>query len=1338
MGTKKVKVVANSSSKQEAEENDLTLEEKIYNIFDEAQKSVGVHRVLLRKLINIVENDNGALREESMKIILRGCVDRVMFVSKKEPAVERIVKFYCNFMINSSTTNETFVKGMEHMLMRSLGQDKTVRFRAVQIIATILTDMPSDADLDENLWHSLGTIITPRLRDRAPNVRLWAIQAVSRLQNPEDEDNYLIAELLRLMCTDISTDIRVAAVETICICSQSLPGVVERIRDIKTEVRCAAIDALRKAKVGVRHLNTALRAQIVQYGLNDRENKVKYSARALIFSWIDDLDSNVPKLFHYLNLHSNRVDANQAEKQCQHVAFAIMHELDKAEGSSIVTVSKELRRCARDSIPNWEGGTIDSLTPADLLWAVGRCEYAAQCFNTGSSMELNDALIPDTLKVCDMLLSAHGSSKHASQIGRLIIDSRDESSNNYILQTSPQRQITVKYLLRMAVLKLNDAVHDVDGKIRLALVCNHMLQDAYLPSSLVLPVLTTLMATGERDEVLIATARLCSSLYEQIKAICIAEDENEDEVSQTATDVEGTEDDPEKLLLKSEEYMTATVVRAMEIAAWVFQQTLSVGDITKLNPSVITLVNGMTPMIWESLQQCDKDLRCLAIKCLGLLATASAAGMAPISDINSSNSSNSSGEDQEIDESDAMPWKSMGLQERDILLSSAMMVEEEKEIRCTAISGLCDILCVHNMVTGMRKKEEDDERMINSSGVMTPTQEHKEQVRLLLIDLIGTSTASSNSSDDSNETIRCTALEAACKLLLSGAIHCPILFAYLCQAFYTPASMFGDSAVTATALNDDNDLLISSAPLTGTQAHLQQSLSLFFNLYATATLSVNAATTTPIHVTHDCSSSSSSSSSGKEERDVPLVLLVREFQRRQQTVVSSISYLLAAVNNNSDDCSSSSSNSSSTGSSIVHVCKCLSEFVTSFEDAWSDFERDCRKYKLKNSSGAYITAADILDDYIPVDLLSGANTRNQYKELLITSSNGSSDSSSSDSCSGSGSSSSSMKDELYRLKENQSQLYNFSSVVNGFITASCIQLVLSATIDNTRTMSAKRMKAITKGVAKVIDNLGSSWMDSAIWDTSSTNMTSVTICNACNCILSICALDKTSDSTFKNLRKYAEQITKKINKSSNSNSNSNSSSLCDNVGGLTLSAAAPELLELIATASSQARVHDDYSEEEVEEDDDEAANIELREVEDTDMNVNATTDVDGEKLISELESMAIEERGGGKTKKTRTTATKTSKKTAKNEEADKENNSNTKSTKATKATTATKAKVTKAKATKTTKTKKDDDEDDDEEEQIEVSGSSSSSRSRSARGASRAAAEKMRLATVSVEGSESD
>jgi hypothetical protein len=340
----------------------MTVQEQVEDIFGEIQGSVGTHRTLVRKMVGILaESDN--IREEGMSTILRGCVDRVLSYGKKDAAVDRVIKFFCNFM--SSADEYCFNKGLEHLLMRSCANDKVVRFRACQMLATSLAEMNQDADIPEQLFLAMTQLLIPRLRDRAANVRLWAVQAVSCLQDPEDENDLIILELLRLMGTDSSADIRIAALENICICAQSLTAVVERIRDIKPEVRVAALKALKKGNVTVRHLNATLRAQVIQYGLNDRSDKARQAARELMLSWVDGLDSKVAKLFHFLNLHSNKVDIDQATDHCAHVGWSIMHEIDMGHGDS---VNQALRQGARDDAPDWESG-FAALTPADILWA---------------------------------------------------------------------------------------------------------------------------------------------------------------------------------------------------------------------------------------------------------------------------------------------------------------------------------------------------------------------------------------------------------------------------------------------------------------------------------------------------------------------------------------------------------------------------------------------------------------------------------------------------------------------------------------------------------------------------------------------------------------------------------------------------------------------------------------------------------------------------------------------------------------------------------------------------------------------------------------------------------
>tara|TARA_B110000090_G_C13059248_1_gene322683 strand:- start:264 stop:533 length:270 start_codon:yes stop_codon:yes gene_type:complete len=64
---------------------------------------------------------------------------------------------------------------------------------------------------------------------------MWALKALNRLQSPENEDDKLVKEFTRLMNTDTAVAVRVAAVDNISACKQTLPAIVARVRDGKSE-----------------------------------------------------------------------------------------------------------------------------------------------------------------------------------------------------------------------------------------------------------------------------------------------------------------------------------------------------------------------------------------------------------------------------------------------------------------------------------------------------------------------------------------------------------------------------------------------------------------------------------------------------------------------------------------------------------------------------------------------------------------------------------------------------------------------------------------------------------------------------------------------------------------------------------------------------------------------------------------------------------------------------------------------------------------------------------------------------------------------------------------------
>ena len=279
--------------------------------------------------------------------------------------------------------------------------------------------------------------LIPRLRDKAPNVRMWAVKALGRLQNAECENDALTMEIQRLMETDSSDAVRVAAVDNIAVAKHTLASIVSRVRDVKKEVRVAALERLMNS-VDVSHLSSSMRASIVMHTLCDREKAVKHAAVALLVKWCSTLDYRVPKLLQLMNVGTN-------QEVVQIVGNTLIGVVENP-GEFKVRAPAELREAVRHAAPKWEEG-VGSLSSADVLWAHLRCEYAHKNFQTAVAEEVLETLIPDTVVLCQLLAEAH---------------------KQPTVYTKKSSQSTVRYLLRLT--QFMDSA-DVSGGQELAKVC---------------------------------------------------------------------------------------------------------------------------------------------------------------------------------------------------------------------------------------------------------------------------------------------------------------------------------------------------------------------------------------------------------------------------------------------------------------------------------------------------------------------------------------------------------------------------------------------------------------------------------------------------------------------------------------------------------------------------------------------------------------------------------------------------------------------------------------------------------------------------------------------------
>lgn len=179
-----------------------------------------------------------------------------------------------------------------------LSKDKTVRYRATQLVANIINSLDS---IDDEHFHLVKMGLLKRIRDKEPMIRQQAVLGLGRLAGNEDdanqnEDNMdnddesgLLDKLLEVIQNDPSADIRRSLLLNLPLTPRTLPYLLERARDSDPATRRALYSRLLPALGDFRHLSLSMREKLLRWGLRDRDENVrKATAKLFRERWIED------------------------------------------------------------------------------------------------------------------------------------------------------------------------------------------------------------------------------------------------------------------------------------------------------------------------------------------------------------------------------------------------------------------------------------------------------------------------------------------------------------------------------------------------------------------------------------------------------------------------------------------------------------------------------------------------------------------------------------------------------------------------------------------------------------------------------------------------------------------------------------------------------------------------------------------------------------------------------------------------------------------------------------------------------------------------------------------
>ncbi|XP_054247530.1 condensin complex subunit 3 [Indicator indicator] len=316
-----------------------------------------------------------------------------MIIYRREPAVEQVIDFVVKFVTSfyqmekedggEEAEDNSLLNFVFNFLLKShKANSHAVRFRTCQLVNKILGSMPENAQIDDDLFDKINEAMMIRLKDKFSNVRIQAVLALSRLQDPTDGGCPVVNIYTTLLENDSNSEVRRAVLSCIAPSARTLPKIVGRTMDVKEAVRKLAYEVLAE-KIHVRALSIAQRVKLLQQGLNDRSGAVQEVVKKkLLQAWLRFTEGDVLELLHRLDVEN-----------CPEVATPLLNAV-----FSLSPLHELVQNCK--NLDNRKLIPLENLTVENVFHWKCLCQYLKS-----KGEDLLEQVLPEPAIYADYLLS---------------------------------------------------------------------------------------------------------------------------------------------------------------------------------------------------------------------------------------------------------------------------------------------------------------------------------------------------------------------------------------------------------------------------------------------------------------------------------------------------------------------------------------------------------------------------------------------------------------------------------------------------------------------------------------------------------------------------------------------------------------------------------------------------------------------------------------------------------------------------------------------------------------------------------------------------------------------
>lgn len=177
----------------------------------------------------------------------------------------------------------------------------------------LLNSLGADAAVDDDICDHILREMYARSKDASPNVRIQALNALGRLQNPDDPNDIIVKAYLYHLNYDPSVAVRIAVLTVMGRSSATIPGILARLSDADDRVRRHVY--MQMSSYPVRSYKVIQRLTLLESGLGERHEMArKVVVSVMMPNWLESYENNYVAFLSSLKMDAKEEDLQRFQK----------------------------------------------------------------------------------------------------------------------------------------------------------------------------------------------------------------------------------------------------------------------------------------------------------------------------------------------------------------------------------------------------------------------------------------------------------------------------------------------------------------------------------------------------------------------------------------------------------------------------------------------------------------------------------------------------------------------------------------------------------------------------------------------------------------------------------------------------------------------------------------------------------------------------------------------------------------------------------------------------------------------------------------------------------------